>query len=507
MKTISRFVAGLVLAMPILAHATSPSIMPTPRGGSTAMRFVSEHQAMIGGHVVHYRATVAEHFVFDAAGKRTASVFTTSYERTDVPKGKTRPVMFAFNGGPGSASIWLHLGFLGPRRLDFDDPAKPRTLPPFPLIDNADSPLDVTDIVLIDPPGTGFSRILPDGKPAQFYVSKGDALATAKIIKQWIDEHGRWNAPKFLLGESYGTIRAALVARMLAGGPTETGEMDGITLNGVMLLGQALDLNLSGDRHFITSLPTLAATACYFGRAQAHCTAAGQVEAAQRFAADQYMEALYQGARLAVPQREHVADQISALIGIPASVIEAHDLRLDNIEFAKLLLADKGAQLGTYDARFTLPLKASGEDVVADDPAMGQFCAGFVAAFNQYLHDDLGVRLDTPYRAIAFKEVEGQWDYGNGPGVPLNNNFAPDMAVAMRRNPALRLMVGSGFYDLVTTVGEAEYTMSHAGIPLSRVDIHDYPSGHMPYLGKDARQQLAADVRAFVTSPPPTLIP
>lgn len=500
MKIASMLLAGALLAMPIVSASVASSASVTSPSAPLPRQFVTQHQVRLGGQLVHYRATVAEHFVTDAAGKRIASIFTISYERTDAPKGKARPVVFAFNGGPGSSSMWLHLGLVGPRRVDVDDPAKPRTVPPFATVDNADSLLDVADIVLIDPPGTGFSRILPDGKPAQFYTSKDDALATASVIRNWIDAHQRWNAPKFLLGESYGTIRAALVARMLAGGPTETGELDGITLNGVILLGQALDLNLTRDTHFATSLPTLAATACYFGRSDPHCTPTGQAEAARRFAEDEYIKALYQGDRLDAARRAHIASRLSALIGIPAEVIQAHDLRIDNADFAKQLLADKGENIGMFDARFTLPSKADGSDAVADDPAMGQYSPGFVAAFNQYVRDELGVRLDTDYKGIAFKEVEGQWDYGDGPGVPLNKNFSLDMAVAMRRNSALRLMVGCGLYDLVTTMGDAEYTMAHAGIPLGRVEVHAYPSGHMPYLGTEARQRLAADIRAFVIS-------
>lgn len=500
MKATVRRQAGVILMMalswaaPLFASTPESHREPAPR------HFVSTHQVTIGGHLVHYRATVAEQFVVDSTGKRLASVFTTTYERTDVPKGGERPILFVFNGGPGSSSMWLHMGLVGPRRIDFDDPANPRAVPPFSMVDNTDSPLDVADIVLIDPPGTGFSTILADGKPTQFYASKADALATAKVIKDWIEQHGRWNAPKFLLGESYGTIRAALVARLLAGGPSETGELDGITLNGVILLGQALNLNQSDDMHFVTSLPTLAATACYFHRLPTPCSSSAQAEEAGRFAKDEYLEALYQGARLGAAERRRIAAQLSGLIGIPPEVIEAHDLRIENNEFAKLLLADQGEEVGMFDARFTLPLKASGGDPVADDPAMGQYSAGFVAAFNEYLDEDLGVRLDRPYKAISFSEVEGQWDYGDGPGVPLNKNFAPDMAIAMRRNPALRLMVGAGLYDLVTTIGDADYTLSHAGIPLDRVQLHTYPSGHMAYLGKEARESLASDIRAFVAS-------
>jgi carboxypeptidase C (cathepsin A) len=502
MKTTFWLLVSVMWVIPLFPTKADPVVGEEAHSSPSPRYFASDHKAMIGGRVIHYRATMAEQFVVDATGKRLASVFTTSYERTDRPKGEIRPILFAFNGGPGSSSMWLHLGLIGPRRVDFDDPAKPNTLPPFPTIDNPDSPLDVADLVLIDPPGTGFSTILPDGKPNQFYVSKADAVATANVIRDWIDRHDRWNAPKYILGESYGTIRAALVARLLAGGPTETGNLDGVALNGLILVGQALDLNQLGDRHFVTSLPTLAATACYLGKIKTPCTPLGQASSARSFADEEYVRALYQGARLDSALRAQLADRLSALIGIPADVIAAHDLRIDNDEFAKLLLANQGKEIGMFDARFTLPSKTSGHDPVADDPAMGQYSPGYVAAFNHYLRDELGVRIDAPYKAVSFRDVEGQWDYGDGPGVPLNKNFAPDLAVAMRRNPALRVMVGSGLYDLVTTVGDADYTLAHAGVPLDRVSLRQYPSGHMAYLGRDARQQLAADLRTFVAAQP-----
>lgn len=464
-------------------------------------RFVAEHRAVIGGHSIRYQSVVEEVQISAPDGKKGASIFTFTYLRTDAPKNADRPVLFVFNGGPGSASLWLHMGLVGPKRVDLDNIAKPKTIPPFRLLDNPDSPLDVADIVLIDPPGTGFSRLLPDGKPEQFYSAKGDAQATAKVIESWVRTHNRWNSPKYLVSESYGTVRAALVARALAGGPFETGAMNGITLNGVILLGQSMDMGLAGDVQYVNSLPSLAAVACYFGRVQPNCNPVDQAEAARRFGSADYVQALYRGEALEADRRSAVAHRLSELIGLPENVIEAHDLRVTTADFAKLLLADKGQELGMYDARYTLPLASSGKDPVADDPAMGQYAPGFVAAFNQYAHDDLRVKLDAPYRVIAFRDVNARWDYGLGPGVPPSSNFALDLAVAMRRNPSLRIMVGCGLYDLVTTMGSAEYTITHAGIPLDRTIFHYYASGHMPYLGAAPRKQLATDIRAFVTRP------
>jgi len=506
MKAALHVAAMLVLAgAPVPAQLPAAALEPAVSSGplAPARRFESEHRGTFNGVKLRYRAVVAEHFITDPAGRRTASIFTTSYIRTDAPGAAARPVIFAFNGGPGSSSLWLHMGFVGPRRIAFGDDIRPDTAPPFHLADNPESPLDVADVVLIDPPGTGFSRVLPDGKPEQFYGVDQDARATVDVIEQWIRENGRWNSPKYLLSESYGTIRAAEVAKLLAGGPMETGRMDGVTLNGVILLGQSMDMRAgAGDRDYANALPTLAATACYFGKGPEGCTAEGQADAARAFVANGYVEALYAGSALPPSQRSAVAAELSALTGLSRAFVLEHDLRIDTHSFASALLAQQGKQLGAYDARYELPLSPSDKDPVADDPAMGQYVPGFVAALNLYMRDDLGVRLDMPYEAIAFRTVNARWDYGFGPGVPAGRNYAEDLGIAMRRNPELRLMVGAGYYDLVTTLGAAEYTIAHSGIPADRTQFRYYRSGHMPYLGSDARAKLAGDVRAFVTAAP-----
>ena len=474
---------------------------PTPQTLPSLRHFETTHQGVFGGQQVHYKAVVAENFITNSSGKRTASIFTTSYIRTDVPKGTVRPVIFVFNGGPGSSSIWLHMGFVGPRRVDFADVLKPETVPPFHIVDNEDSPLDVADIVLIDPPGTGFSRILPDGKPEEFYGTMQDAKATVDLIERWVRENDRWNAPKYILAESYGTIRAAVVSRLLAGGPTETGSMDGMTLNGVILLGQALDLKGSAgeDTAHVNILPTFAATACYYGKTAAGCTVETQVAETKKFAADAYLKALYAGMNLSPADRDAMTARLAALTGLSPDFIRKNDLRISAAAFEQELLKDRGEQVGAYDARYTLPLTPNGKDPVADDPAMGQYVPAFVASFNTYQHDELGVSIDEPYEAISFRVVNAHWDYGRGPGAGADTNYAEDLSIAMRRNPHLRVMVGSGYYDLVTPLGSAEYVVAHAGFPIAATEIHVYPSGHMPYLGTKARQMLAHDVRAFIT--------
>jgi carboxypeptidase C (cathepsin A) len=496
-----RIVAALCIfafgALTPVACAQEGAGPPAPR------RFKIARSGAFGGVRIAYDTIVAETFLADAAGKRAASVVSISYIRTDAPQGSVRPVVFAFNGGPGSASVWLHMGLLGPRRIAFGDDVKPETVPPFRLADNADSPLDVADIVLFDPPGTGFSRVLPDAKPEQFYGTEADAKATCDFIMSWVREHRRWNSPKYLMGESYGSIRAAVVAKRLAGGPTGSGSMDGITLNGVILLGQAMDIHSGGqagdDRRFLTSLPSLAATAWYHGKvSRSGRTLETQVADARAFAAGDYLRALYAGAALPEQERRQIARRLAALTGLSERFVLANDLRISNADFSRELLAEEAKQVGMYDSRFTLPLQASGGDPVADDPAMGQYVPGFIAAFEEYLRGELGVAIDEPYRAIEFRTVNSRWDYGFGPGVPASRNYATDLAAAMRRNPQMRLFVGSGWYDFVTPAGHADYLIAHSGIPLAATRFHYYASGHMPYLGPESRRQLAEDLRAFL---------
>ncbi|MFO1465922.1 MAG: hypothetical protein U1F35_05710 [Steroidobacteraceae bacterium] len=281
--------------------AASPAASAPPATRpATPHRFETQHEGTFGGTRLRYRALVEEHLLGDAAGQPTASVYTMAYLRSDAGKaGANRPVVFAFNGGPGSSSIWLHMGLLGPTRAEAGEPSRPNTVAPFRYVDNPDSLLDVADIVMIDPPDTGYSRILPAGKPEQFLSTEADARMTVELMRDWLKDHGRLNSPKYIVAESYGTIRAAVVARMLIGGPMSTGRMDGLTLNGVALLGQAMDLQGdAGDRAYLSALPTLAATACQHHKVSAGCTPAGQADAARKFARETLLPALYAGSTL-----------------------------------------------------------------------------------------------------------------------------------------------------------------------------------------------------------------
>lgn len=474
---------------------TGPAVLPAQEAPRL---FETRAEADIGGERVRYRAIVEETFLTDEAGKPTASLVSISYVRTNLRRDDARPVVFVFNGGPGSSSVWLHMGLVGPRRIAFGNDVEPETVPPFGIADNPDSILDVADVVLFDPPGTGYSRVLPDGKPEQFFGVTQDATATVRFVEDWLNRYGRWQSPRYLMGESYGTVRAAVVAKLLAGGPMTTGSMEGITLNGIVLLGQAMGHGV-GELAHANDLPSLAATAWYHGKVERQGRTLEQhVAEARKFAAAEYVQALYAGSRLGEAGRRRLAERLAALTGLSANHWLENDLRVSRADFSRALLAGEGKQVGVYDSRYVLPLASSGNDPVADDPAMGQYVPGFVAALNSYLRDELGVPVEDTYRAIDFRKVNGRWDYGYGPGVPPSRSFAPDLGIAMRRNPELRLFFGNGYYDLATTMGAAEYVIAHSDFPPDRITVVNYESGHMPYLGEGSRRQLAVDLRRFI---------
>ncbi len=492
--------AACLALTPALAVAQPAAKGDAPVAAPQIQRSVTQHAGVFGGRKLSYVATAGETILKDAKGAPAASLFTFSY----VEKGgkADRPVVFVFNGGPGSSSVWLHMGMLGPRQIAFPDPIHPPTTPPFKMADNPLSLLDAADLVFIDPVGTGFSRTLPGGRTEDYYGVNQDARSMAEFIQAWLTENGRWNSPKFLLGESYGTIRASVLAQALTGGPfSATGTLGAVTLNGVIILGPAFGGNNGGDQAYLTSLPTMAASALVHGKiAKAGATSQSVAEEARQFAADDYLRALYAGEDLPAAERRRIAERLAALTGLSAETWLAQNLRISLSDFGKLLLKDQGQQIGAYDSRYTLPLAASGGDPVADDPAMAQYTPGFVAAFNDYVRTELKVTAPATYQAISFGEVNSRWSWGS-PSAGLNSrNYATDLATAQRRNPALKVFIGTGYYDLVTTFGAAEYALRQSGLAKDRTELKIYPSGHMPYLGEESAKILGADVRAFLKS-------
>jgi carboxypeptidase C (cathepsin A) len=480
--------------------ATSNASAPTADSAAPGTRrFVSTHQGSFAGRKISYKVVSTDTLLKKDAGEPIGSIFSFSYLEDNAAASK-RPVTFVFNGGPGSSSVWLHLG-IGPRRLALKVP-NPRVSPPYLLLDNPDSPLAVSDLVFVDPVGTGFSRFVGKGSAADFYGSNQDANSVAQFIERWLTENRRWQSPKFLLGESYGTVRASLLTAVLLGGSSGVA-LRGISLNGLILAGHDGGLvPLDSETRFQTNFTTQAASAWYHDRVDHAGRSFEQfIDAARNFAANVLMPALTGSAtgKLDSAQMTRVSEGMSAFIGLPAGYIRANGLRISSVEFGHALLADEGMDIGLFDTRFTLPKKPSHDAVglapvafgdPADDPVLSQVTPAFAGAFHSYLATELGVSIDGPYVLLA--DIENQWK-NNGPPIDPGETLVN----AMRRDRDLQVMFLGGWFDLIAgTIGAAEYGAAKR-LPPGRSNVKAYLSGHMCYLGESA-PSVGRDVSAFI---------
>lgn len=496
--------AWLLPALLLLVDGTAtagPVTVPPARHFTSTREWTSPD-----GRKVRYTVEAGDTYLLDKNGEPDASIFSFAYLK-DVPPAQraARPVLFAFNGGPGSSSLWLQIGILGPRRVHLPNPVRPPTTPPFTLESNPYWILDSADIVIIDPVGTGFSRPVGSGTLSEFLGRAPDALSVTQFIETWLRRNHRWNSPKFVLGESYGTVRAALVANMLFGGAeSPTGRLSAVTLNGVILLGQGVALPEDTDLAAVTSLPSYAATAWYHRSVERKGRSLEQFyEEAQRFADGEYRDALFAGDRLPAKERASVAATAASYIGVSANEILAHNLRIPVNEFLALLMKPEGEKVGGYDSRYVYSESAASgdsDDVVADDAAMGQYSPAFITAFDQYVRGELGIDLDRRYEMINFAVNHQFEEIDHSHRRPGAVTAGEQLAAAMRRNPKMRLMVGCGYYDLYSTVDNAAYQFAHLGVPPSRVVLKRYPAGHMIYIGEESSAELANDLRAFIAA-------
>ena len=460
--------------------------------------FVSSHKGVFGSERLTYRVEAGETYIDNDEGEPTASLFTTSYIKENA--GAQRPVTFVFNGGPGSASVWLHLGLLGPKRAvvasdaDADDGAAPYT-----LVDNPLSILDQTDLVFIDPVGTGFSRAIGKGENKDYWSEAGDGGSISEFIRIWITQHKRWNAPKYLIGESFGTTRAAYIANQLT-----TGDVD-IALNGLVLISQALDYEGSTSVHdnvysYITYLPSMAAAAQYHGKAGTGIPQAQFLNEARAFARDEYGPALWKGDRLSDQERTYIREKLAYFTGLAPDYIETSNLRILMPRFQKELLRDKGVAIGRLDGRYMGDEADDIAETPADDVASYAISSAYSALLNQYLSNDLNVEMDRAYM-VSSADAGELWNFRDVPEgeywEPHYLNVGRQLTTAMRRNTSLKVMVANGYYDMITPFFDAEITFARYGIPQERVAMTYYQGGHMMYLNEGALQALNADIRAF----------
>lgn len=454
---------------------------------------VTHHEIRLDGKPFRYTATAGYMPMKDEAGKLKANIFYVSY--TKDGGSARRPITYTFNGGPGSASVWLHMGAVGPKRVVMADDGQPLP-PPYRLVDNESSWLTFTDLVFVDPVTTGYSRPASGEKPEQFHGVEEDVQWVGDFIRLWTTRNGRWSSPKFLAGESYGTTRAAGLSGYLQ-------ERHGMYLNGIVLISSILnfetaDFNVGNDLPYVTFLPTYTTTAWYYKRLAPDLQADFRkaVEESKQFASAEYTVALMKGAKLTDGERKNVAQKLARLTGLSAAFVEQNDLRVTLGRFTKELLRDQQRTVGRLDSRFLGIDRDAGGDHGEYDPSMAAIRGPYGAVVNDYLRTELKYENDLPYELLTGRVAP--WHFGNAQNRYLN--VAETLRSAMTQNQALKVFVGAGYYDFATPFFAAEYTIDHLQLdPALRknVTLEHYDAGHMMYIHKPSLLKLTADVAAF----------
>ncbi|HEX5461122.1 MAG TPA: hypothetical protein VFX20_14250 [Steroidobacteraceae bacterium] len=440
-----------------------------------------------------------------AAGPPVASMFYVAYFKQGVDP-RTRPITFLYNGGPGSSTIWLHMGAFGPVRVitsnDTHTPAAP-----YRTVDNSYSLLDASDLVFIDAPGTGFSRIEGKNKEKAFWGVDQDVYAFSSFITQFLSQYDRWNSPKYLFGESYGTPRSAALINVL-----ET-DRD-IDFNGVILLSQILDFDLSVDGPqtnpgmdlpYEIALPTYAATAWYHHKLPSQPSSLESfLSEVEGYAMGDYAQALGQGAKLSADERNAVAEKLHDYTGLPVAYIKKANLRISGGEFEQELQNDSDLATGRLDTRFSGPAMDPLGETSGYDPQSASIGSAYVSAFNDYVRRSLHYTTDQIYQpeinVFKWWEFKHQPPDARGP-VPIATNVMPDLATAMKYNPNLKICLNGGYFDLATPFYEGIYEMHHLQIPQklqSNIEYHYYESGHMVYANEASLHQIHDNVAAFI---------
>ncbi|HXU29036.1 MAG TPA: peptidase S10 [Thermoanaerobaculia bacterium] len=468
---------------------------------SSPKEFVTHHTVEIGGKTLRYRAVAGETFLKDAKGTPKASIFSVSYLLDGVDAPSARPITFLFNGGPGSTATWLHIGAFGPVRLNLGDDPLDAGSPPYPLRPNVHSLLDVSDLVFVDPIGTGYSHALGEGKDSEYWGVDEDAASMASFIRSYLTHQRRWTSPKYLAGESYGTIRASVLVRDLS-----LDVLDGVAFNGVILISTAVDVRvfLSGapgnDIAYATGLPTYAATAYYHNQLpEKPANREAFLAEAREFAATEYLTALFKGDALSDAETAAVAAKLHRFTGLSEAYLRRSHLRVPVDHFLKELLRDRGEVLGIHDTRFRGKDPDEAGELVAWDPFLFGIAGPFVSAINGYLTDDLKVDMGESYEVFQ-ERAGGAWKRPAGDQNVFSGflNTTGYLSQAAATNRDFRIFVAGGYYDLTTTFYGVEQTFNHSGIPKDRITLKTYEGGHMMYLREASLTALSADIRAFI---------
>ena len=477
------------------------SAEPTPDAAKAKMELhdeivETEHVARIGGGDVAYRATAGRIVMKDEEGKAKAAVFFIAYTRTGVEEPRRRPVIFSFNGGPGASSVWLHLGLLGPRRVLAGDAGALRP-PPYQLVDNEYSLLDLADIVFIDPVSTGYSRPAPGEEAKQFHGLEPDIESVGEFIRLYVTRYKRWASPKFLAGESYGTTRAAGLAGYLQ-------SKHGMYLNGLLLIStvlnfQTLEFEVGNELPYVLFLPTYTATAWYHQRLAADLQADLQkaIREAADFAAGAYTHALFQGSALAPAAHAEMVRQVARYTGLSEAYVAAANLRIEISRFCKELLRDQRRTVGRLDSRFTgIERDAAGERFDSD-PSYAAIQGAYSSAMNAYVREELNFASDLPYAVLT--GLYENWDYSKHQNKYVD--VSETLRAAIAQNPFLQIFVANGYYDLATPFFATEYTINHLHLEpalQANVRMAYYAAGHMMYVHAASLAQMRIDMAAFL---------
>lgn len=495
MRFTTLLAATALALLPVSAFATDEDKKADEAPVPAPIVSVTRHKGVFGGQSIAYTATTGETYLKDKDGKPVAAIFATSYVKDGGDTG--RPITFLYNGGPGSGSLWLHMGAFGPKRVVLPD-AKDDGAPPFPVIDNPESLLDVTDLVFIDPVGTGFAHAIGKKDPKDYWGVSADAKSIAEFIRIWLNENGRWSSPKYIGGESYGTTRSVALINELEGSYND------VAIDGIILISTILDFGATAEAQgnemaYVLNLPSMATTAWYHKKVgNPPATVAEMAAQARAFAIGPYAAALLKGNALGADERASVRHELARLTGLSEQYLDNANLRVAPGRFYKELLRDRGLTIGRLDTRYTgVDYDRAGEGP-DNDPSFYAIDGAYGAAINSYLRDELKLKMDRHYVSIG---GVSSWDWklaDGGRDADLYVNVAPYLGKALRENSGLRVFVGQGWYDFATPFFAAEYSLNRPGFDPSRISFKYYDAGHMMYVRPDELRKLSADVRAFI---------
>lgn len=469
----------------------------------TPARFESDGEIELRGQRVPYHTVSEDNVFYDKSGKALASIFSYSYFRSDVKDTANRPVVFGFNGGPGSSSMHVHAGFLGATRLVYEETDRATSLPPYKSMDNPDCLLDIADVVLVDPVGTGYGVLLDEGSANKFFGIEEDAEALLMFVEKWLHRYGRWSSPKYIIGESYGCTRAATAAGIAA---TRSHERSyAVAFDGIVMIGNTVTTGKYFERevpveHAVVAFPSYAAIHWYHNRPTDESLEAF-VARAKEFADTTYLSALYKGRRLQGEEREEVIRQICGFTGVSRQYLADRDLRIEDETFRLEVIKDKGASVARFDGRITRP-RYTPEEVektagLWDDASSDRYGSFFFGVLTGTIFPKLNIHLDRVYVPSACMydmfTKEDKWNRE----APMGTT-GEQLRSAMYRMHGLRVFFANGYYDTATHIGIIDYMLDHAGLPMDRVCLKGYPSGHMIYIGEDNVKALCDDVRDFL---------